>query len=88
MADQNPSFQALMEKVKALEAENVALKATPKSTAPFKIGVSAKGAVSIYGLQRFPVTLYASQWERVLEKAPELRAFIAANAAKLLRKPA
>lgn len=52
--------------------------------------VSEKGALSVYGLQaRFPVTLYAPQWERLLELAPQLRQFIADNAALLSReKPA
>jgi hypothetical protein len=46
--------------------------------------VSRKGAVSVYGLQRMPVTLYAEQWERVLspEFGKELRAFIAKYAAE------
>jgi hypothetical protein len=41
--------------------------------------VSEKGAVSVYGLQRFPVSLYKRQWERLLDAAPKLRAFIAAH---------
>jgi len=48
--------------------------------------VSAKGAVSVYGLQRFPVTLYAEQWEALLEKAPSIQAFIKANRAQLATK--
>jgi len=87
MADQT-SFQALMDKVKALEAENAALKVAPKSAAPFKLKVSAKGALSVYGLGRFPATLYASQWERVLERRDEIIAFIKANPTTLVRKPA
>ena len=41
--------------------------------------VSEKGAVSLYGLGRFPVTLYASQWERLIAFIPEVKAFIDAN---------
>jgi hypothetical protein len=50
--------------------------------------VSEKGALSIYGMGRFPVTLYAEQWERLLEdeQVKAMRAFIKANAAKLTRK--
>ena len=50
--------------------------------------VSTKGAVSIYGMGRFPVTLYAEQWERLLEdeQVKAMKAFIKANAAKLTRK--
>lgn len=49
--------------------------------------VSDKGALSIYGLGRFPVTLYRGQWERLLDHAPAIRAFIATNAALLAVKP-
>jgi len=41
--------------------------------------VSEKGAVSVYGLGRFPVTLYLEQWDKLLSHADELRAFIEAN---------
>jgi hypothetical protein len=49
--------------------------------------VSEKGAVSVYGMGRFPVTLYAEQWERLLSQGDELRAFIAANKSGLKVKP-
>ena len=88
MSDQNATLKALMEKIQALETENARLKSTPKSAAPFKLAVSTKGAVSIYGLGRFPVTLYASQMERVLERRDEILAFIKTNAERLVRKPA
>ncbi len=45
--------------------------------------VSAKGAISVYGLGRFPVTLYASQWDRLLAAADDIRAFAKVNAALL-----
>jgi hypothetical protein len=48
--------------------------------------VTEKGAISIYGLQRFPVTLYASQWEKIIEMTDQLREFIEANKAKLATK--
>lgn len=41
--------------------------------------VSPKGALSVYGLGRFPVTLYATQWERLFEAQAELKAFMSAN---------
>ena len=50
--------------------------------------VSAKGAVSVYGLQRMPVTLYAQQWDRLLEFGDELKKFIEANEDKLSFKEA
>jgi hypothetical protein len=48
--------------------------------------VSPKGAMSLYGLQRMPVTLYAEQWERLLEIADEIRAFLKQHAGELKRK--
>lgn len=48
--------------------------------------VSEKGAVSVYGLQRMPVTLYVEQWERLLNFGDEIRAFLKDNDARLKRK--
>ncbi len=48
--------------------------------------VSEKGAISIYGLQRMPVTLYVEQWERLLEFADTIKTFMADNAGALKRK--
>ena len=48
--------------------------------------VSEKGAISLYGMGRFPVTLYKEQWLRVLESAAEIKAFIHDNEAKLKTK--
>jgi hypothetical protein len=45
--------------------------------------VSTRGAISIYGLQRFPITLYKNQWERLLNQQAQLVAFIRLNEAKL-----
>ena len=50
------------------------------------IKVSEKGGVSVYGLGRFPVTLYKEQWEKLLDMADDLRAFIRENAASLKTK--
>ncbi len=47
---------------------------------------SEKGGVSVYGLGRFPVTLYKEQWEKLLDMADELRAFIRENAGSLKTK--
>ena len=49
--------------------------------------VSEKGAVSIYGLGRFPVTLYKEQWAKLLDMADDIRAFLKENDAKLKTKP-
>ena len=51
-----------------------------------KIKVSQKGAVSVYGLGRFPVTLYKEQWLALLEKTDDIREFIATNEEDLKTK--
>jgi hypothetical protein len=51
----------------------------------FKVG--EKGGVSVYGLGRFPVTLYYEQWIRLLEHADELKAFLEENKGKLRLRP-
>jgi len=48
--------------------------------------VSPKGALSLYGLQRMPVTLYVEQWERLLDFSDEIRKFIEQHQAELKRK--
>jgi hypothetical protein len=67
-----------------LRNENAALKKGASSSIRMK--VSEKGAVSIYGMGRFPVTLYKEQWVRLLDMSDEIRAFIAANEARLKTK--
>jgi hypothetical protein len=67
-----------------LRSENAALKKGASSGVRMK--VSEKGAVSVYGMGRFPVTLYKEQWLKLLDLAPEIRAFIAANEAQLKTK--
>jgi hypothetical protein len=70
----------------ALKAENEALKAKDAKRSTISFKVSEKGAVSVYGLGRFPVTLYAQQMERLLTAAPEIQAFMTANKGKLATK--
>ena len=67
-----------------LRAENAALKAAPAARTFIK--VSDKGAVSVYGLGRFPVTLYQEQWLKVLAMGGEIQTFIRDNADKLSLK--
>ncbi len=57
-----------------LKAENEALKRQQAS--PFSLKVSVKGALSVYGLGRFPVTLYKEQWARLLDHVEDIRAFL------------
>jgi len=70
--------------IAALRAQIEALRTNAQSKLTCK--VSEKGALCVYGLGRFPVTLYASQWERLLDHADAIRAFAKANAASLVRK--
>jgi hypothetical protein len=67
-----------------LRRENAALK--KGASDGIRMKVSEKGAVSIYGMGRFPVTLYKEQWLRLLNMSDEIRAFIAANEAQLKAK--
>ena len=50
--------------------------------------VSEKGALSLYGMGQWPVTLYRTQWERLIDFVPEISAFIATHQAALAVKPA
>jgi hypothetical protein len=75
---------ALQAEVERLKAENAALKA--QTTRGVSIKVSEKGGVSIYGLGRFPVTLYKEQWLKLLDIASDIRAFIKEHDAQLKTK--
>ena len=79
-----PTPEELQAEIERLRAENENLKT--KSRRGVYLKVSEKGAISLYGLARFPVTLYVEQWERILDMVPEIRAFIDENEAKLKRK--
>ena len=75
------------EEMKARLAELEKQAATRRSGA-LEFRVSEKGGVSVYGLGRFPVTLYYEQWTRLLGQADELRAFLDENKSKLkLKEP-
>jgi hypothetical protein len=67
-----------------LRAENAALK--NRSARAVSLKVSEKGGLSVYGLGRFPVTLYKEQWSKLLDMADEIRAFLRENDAKLKSK--
>ena len=78
------SNQDVQEELERLRAENEALKRRTQRGVSLK--VSEKGGVSVYGLGRFPVTLYKEQWSRLLDMADDIRAFIRDNDAKLKAK--
>lgn len=79
MADED-----LQTELERLRKENAALKGSGSAGLTFR--VSEKGAVSVYGLGRFPVTLYQEQWDKLLNAADALRAFIEANRKHLKKK--
>jgi hypothetical protein len=67
-----------------LRKENASLKKGTSSSVRMK--VSEKGALSVYGMGRFPVTLYKEQWLKLLDMADDIRAFIADNDSQLKAK--
>ncbi len=77
--------EQLKEELERLRAENEALKKGGK-TKGITFKVSQKGALSVYGLGRFPVTLYKEQWIRLLEKFDDLNAFIKDHESELKTK--
>jgi len=79
MADED-----LKAELERLRVENERLK--NRQTRGVSLKVSEKGGVSVYGLGRFPVTLYKEQWTRLLDMADDIRAFIRENDARLKSK--
>jgi hypothetical protein len=79
MADED-----LKAELERLRAENEALKKGSSRSQSLK--VSEKGGVSVYGLGRFPITLYKEQWLRLLDMADEIREFIRDNEGRLKTK--
>ena len=74
----------LKNELERLRKENAALKKGAATGISLK--VSEKGGVSVYGMGRFPVTLYKEQWLKLLDMSDEIRAFIAANERTLKAK--
>jgi hypothetical protein len=78
------SEEDLQAELERLRNENASLKRG--AATGIKMKVSEKGAVSIYGMGRFPVTLYKEQWLKLLDMSAEIRNFIAENDASLKTK--
>ena len=78
------SDEHLKDELERLRKENEALKKGGSSCIRMK--VSEKGALSIYGMGRFPVTLYKEQWLKLLDMSDDIRAFIVANEGTLKAK--
>ena len=76
--------EELQTEIERLRAENEALKKPARGQMSLK--VSEKGALSVYGMGRFPVTLYREQWEKLLAMADQIRQFIQDNTHLLKKK--
>ena len=76
----------LKAEIERLKAENEKLKGSKARTGSISMKVSEKGALSVYGLGRFPVTLYKEQWTRLLAVAEDIKTFIKENDAQLRAK--
>jgi len=76
----------LKKEIERLKAENDKLKEDKKKPRDIYFKVSQKGAVSAYGLGRFPVTLYKEQWTKLLDKKSEILEFIVENDSELKTK--
>ncbi len=70
----------------ALEARNAELEEAVTKRSTITLQVSQKGALSVYGLGRFPVTLYKGQWKRLIEVIPDIESYMVKNDAKLQEK--
>jgi len=79
------SEEDLKAEIERLKAENEQLKSGPKRGA-LSLRISEKGALSVYGLGRFPVTLYKEQWMKLLGIADEIKSFIEENNSRLKAK--
>jgi hypothetical protein len=75
----------LKAELERLRAENQALKERSR-TSSVSMKVSEKGAVSVYGLGRFPVTLYKEQWQKLLSMSDDIKTFISENEDRLKAK--
>jgi hypothetical protein len=86
MNEANPmaSPEELQAEIERLRAENENLKKPARGQMSLK--VSEKGALSVYGLGRFPVTLYREQWEKLLGMSDQIRQFIQENDQQLKKK--
>jgi len=78
------SDEEMKNELERLRQENARLK--QRGSRGVSMKVSEKGGVSVYGLGRFPVTLYKEQWEKLLDMADDIRTFISENQSKLKLK--
>jgi len=82
MAETEPTKEELLKRIAELEQQ-----AQARKPVGLEFRVSEKGGISVYGLGRFPVTLYYEQWLRLLDRVDELRTIMEENKGKLKLKP-
>jgi len=81
MSESEDDLKRQIEELKSeLEAEK------SKSSKSISLKVSQKGAVSLYGIRRFPVTFYREEWSRILDMEGEIRRFIEEHSSELKAK--
>jgi hypothetical protein len=79
-----PTEEEMRAEIERLRAENESLKKPARGVLSLK--VSEKGALSVYGMGRFPVTLYREQWEKLLAMSDQIKEFIQQNDQALKKK--
>ena len=79
-----PTEEEMKAEIERLRAENESLKKPARGQLSLK--VSEKGALSVYGMGRFPVTLYREQWEKLMAMSDQIKEFIQANDQTLKKK--
>jgi hypothetical protein len=84
-AEESMADEDLKAELERLKAENERLRLQHSRSISLK--VSAKGGLSVYGLGRFPITLYVGQWTTLLAMAHEIRAFIKEHDQEFKKKP-
>lgn len=80
------SEKDVLEELQRLRAENETLRKHQQAPHGLSFRVSEKGAVSVYGMGRFPVTLYQEQWDKLFSAIDDLKAFIDSNRPQLKKK--
>lgn len=86
MAPQTTEEQQLRAEIERLKAQNAALAAKAAAPKALSLKVSEKGAISVYGMGRFPITLYRSQMEALLAHKPVILEFIKNHEGELAKK--
>lgn len=82
----NVDVAALLARVEAAEARAAAAEAKAQAPRKLSLKVSEKGGVSLYGVRRFPVTFYKSEWEAILSMADKIKAFMVERSGELSSK--